>query len=317
MTSRRRPARPVPGFGSILARAKDEPGLLRQVGEQLEDYLRDLGEESYNGRGAGHAAMHLPAGADPLTTGTPVATSTANSAGSAESYALSDHVHQQGIVTTKGDVLSFSSVPARLGVGANDTTLMADSAEATGLKWNTVATLLSKILTTKGDLLAFSTTPERVAVGTTGTSLVADAAQTPGVAWSRGWKGYRTKTLVNTTATGILEIALPTETDCGGSMTIRVRVRDAANETQTVTMALTFNALNKGGAYQVDVVGGADTDATSAKSVSTGTLAVTTALVSGADKVTLEVTATSSLTPTTLEACFVLDECSAQVVTFL
>jgi hypothetical protein len=38
-------------------------------------------------------------------------------------------------LTTKGDVYTFSTTNARLGVGANGTVLTADSAEATGLKW--------------------------------------------------------------------------------------------------------------------------------------------------------------------------------------
>ena len=42
-------------------------------------------------------------------------------------------------LTTKGDVFTFSTVDARIGVGANNTVLTADSAEATGLKWATPA----------------------------------------------------------------------------------------------------------------------------------------------------------------------------------
>ena len=38
-------------------------------------------------------------------------------------------------LTTKGDLFTFSTLDARLGVGANNTVLTADSAEATGLKW--------------------------------------------------------------------------------------------------------------------------------------------------------------------------------------
>jgi hypothetical protein len=37
-------------------------------------------------------------------------------------------------LTTKGDLYTFSTVDARLGVGANGTVLTADSAETTGLK---------------------------------------------------------------------------------------------------------------------------------------------------------------------------------------
>ena len=38
-------------------------------------------------------------------------------------------------LTTKGDLYTFSTVDARLGIGANATMLMADSAAATGNKW--------------------------------------------------------------------------------------------------------------------------------------------------------------------------------------
>jgi hypothetical protein len=44
-------------------------------------------------------------------------------------------------LTTKGDLFTFTTVDARLGVGANNTVLMADSAEATGLKWAASATV--------------------------------------------------------------------------------------------------------------------------------------------------------------------------------
>jgi hypothetical protein len=40
-------------------------------------------------------------------------------------------------LTTKGDLYTYSTTDARLAVGANGTTLVADSAEATGLKWAT------------------------------------------------------------------------------------------------------------------------------------------------------------------------------------
>jgi hypothetical protein len=48
---------------------------------------------------------------------------------------------QPTIVDAKGDIIAATAAntPARLAVGANDTVLTADSAEATGLKWATPA----------------------------------------------------------------------------------------------------------------------------------------------------------------------------------
>jgi hypothetical protein len=53
-------------------------------------------------------------------------------------------------LTTKGDLFTFSTVDARLGVGSNDQILVADSTASTGLKWATPATstlTLSQIAT--------------------------------------------------------------------------------------------------------------------------------------------------------------------------
>ena len=49
-------------------------------------------------------------------------------------------------LTTKGDLFTFSTVDARLGVGTNGQTLVADSSTATGLKWATPAGGGGKVL---------------------------------------------------------------------------------------------------------------------------------------------------------------------------
>ncbi len=65
-------------------------------------------------------------------------------------------------LTTKGDVFTFTTVDARLGVGANGTVLTADSAEATGLKWATAGAaspdwaLVSTTATTSGASITIS-----------------------------------------------------------------------------------------------------------------------------------------------------------------
>jgi hypothetical protein len=38
-------------------------------------------------------------------------------------------------LTTKGDLFTFTTVDARLGIGANNTVLTADSTQSTGMKW--------------------------------------------------------------------------------------------------------------------------------------------------------------------------------------
>jgi len=63
-------------------------------------------------------------------------------------------------LTTKGDLYTFGSSDTRIGVGANDTVLTADSSTATGLKWATPAaggmTLLSTTTITTGTTITVS-----------------------------------------------------------------------------------------------------------------------------------------------------------------
>lgn len=101
-------------------------------------------------------------------------------------------------VTTKGDVFTFSTIPTRLGVGANNTVLTADSTTATGLKW-----AAADPLTTKGDLFTYSTTEARLAVGANGTVLTADSAETTGLKWATPSGGSLDYQLLNSGGTSL------------------------------------------------------------------------------------------------------------------
>ena len=78
-------------------------------------------------------------------------------------------------LTTKGDLFAFTTVDARLAVGADGTALVADSAAATGLAYKTPGVLNG--LTTTGDTLYSSsgTTQARLPIGTTGQVLTVAA----------------------------------------------------------------------------------------------------------------------------------------------
>ena len=61
-------------------------------------------------------------------------------------------------LTTKGDLFTFTTVDARIGVGANNTVLTADSAEASGLKWAAPAGASALTLITRQSFTNVATT---------------------------------------------------------------------------------------------------------------------------------------------------------------
>ena len=85
-------------------------------------------------------------------------------------------------LTTKGDVFTFSTEDARIGVGADGTVLTANSSEATGLEWATPPD--QSPLTTKGDVFTFSTVDARLGVGANDTVLTADSSEATGLKWA-------------------------------------------------------------------------------------------------------------------------------------
>jgi hypothetical protein len=96
-------------------------------------------------------------------------------------------------LTTKGDLFTFTTVDARLGVGTNGQVLVADSAEATGLKWATPAAG-GKVLQVVSNTYSTATTIASTTMTDTGLS----ATITPTSATSKilvlvtqNWNSYR------------------------------------------------------------------------------------------------------------------------------
>jgi hypothetical protein len=91
----------------------------------------------------------------------------------------------ESIIAAKGDILTGTAndTPAVLTAGTNETRLVADSAQATGLKY--VADTTNYAVAAKGDLLVGTAadTLAALAVGTNGHTLVADSTETTGLKW--------------------------------------------------------------------------------------------------------------------------------------
>lgn len=95
-----------------------------------------------------------------------------------ESLSLSGgSVATDAIFDAKGDlpVGTAADTAAKLTAGANDSLLVADSAQATGLKWSTVASALAALVTTRGDIITRGASAvQRLALGSAGKVLRSD-----------------------------------------------------------------------------------------------------------------------------------------------
>lgn len=99
------------------------------------------------------------------------------------------------------------------------------------------------------------------------------------------------KVLTDAVAVSLFEIALPTLTMCGGVIEATVQCTNGT-DMQSFTQTITYSAVNKGGVYTKSI-----TASTGDKSVSTGTLVNTWSLLDGTNKVTVQLSSDTSLTP--------------------
>ncbi len=114
-------------------------------------------------------------------------------------------------------------------------------------------------------------------------------------------------------ATSLFEVALPTLTQAGGTINWTIEATDGT-DMQSYTGITTYAAVNKAAAYTTTVTQNASNEA---KAVSAGTLTATWAFSNGTNKVTMQVTPTTSLTATTYRISYSLDCGSPQAITLL
>jgi len=119
------------------------------------------------------------------------------------------------------------------------------------------------------------------------------------------------KSLTDNTATSLFEIALPTLSMAGGVIEATVICTDGT-DMQSVTETITYSAVNKGGAYTKDV----DVQTTSS-ALSAGTLSNTWAFLDGTNKVTMQLTSDTSLSPTKFLVYYKVHNNSEQATTIV
>lgn len=105
-----------------------------------------------------------------------------------------------------------------------------------------------------------------------------------------------TKTLTESSATGIVDIAVASGSVASGELLYSIQANDAT-DFQNLRGRVVFSIVNKGGTLTTSF-----TESAEANAVSAGTLTCTTTLVAGTNKITISLNAISSLTQTTLRA---------------
>lgn len=108
----------------------------------IDDLQSDAAAASASATAAASSASSASSSASSASTSeSNAATSETNAAASAASAVSVGN----GVLTTKGDTISFSSLAVRVPVGANDTVLFADSAATPGVAWKTIDLSTSRV----------------------------------------------------------------------------------------------------------------------------------------------------------------------------
>jgi hypothetical protein len=119
--------------------------------------------------------------------------------------------------------------------------------------------------------------------------------------------------LVDATTTNMFDVALPTLAMAGGTIEYTISASDGT-DMQSLSGVVSYSAVNKGGVYTTQIVEGADNQS---KAVSNGTLTGAWTILNGTNKITIQLNADSSLTPTSFKLYYKIHNGSNQAITQL
>jgi hypothetical protein len=254
-----------------------------------------------------------------VQTATPTsATGTAHAQGSSQSLMRADATIKQGIVTTKGDLLGFSTVPARVPIGADHTTWVAKASETLGGWYRTAAQFLATLLTTAGDLAVHNgTTVVRFPVGTFPQVLISGGGTPEAMKWADPWQAFLCVTpLTDNTVTDIFTAGISPTWASYVRAKFTIRATDGT-EVQYRSGVVTMSGYNKSGTITLFSATPTEYDVENLNSA--GTLTVTWSTNISGNNVTLRVNANSSFATPTISAAFqflVVDEFESVTLAF-
>lgn len=123
------------------------------------------------------------------------------------------------------------------------------------------------------------------------------------------------KTLTDGSATGIFEVAIPSNTSAGGTISYSIKCFDGT-DLQNHSGLISFAGVNKGGTVTSDI-DEVYLAASETKVVTAGTLTDAWTITDGAGKITINLNANTSLTPTSFVVFYTITLNGNEVVTKL